>query len=253
MGQLDDAWGHSSTEYLSVGRSSRGVIALVSGNQTFSERLCRVTEAEVDKVEVSRHDSVDQVIETLPMWRERLRLVVLDETAAGKLDTAVSSWVQDQSAARIACAYCDVDRVRQVFANGCYPAAISSFFPLNLSFDAWISMLKLCLSRHTYVATELIEALSTLPGLQGAPPNRAKAFANAESASWPSSGNNLNRLTQREIEVLKHVAEGYQNKVIAAKLGLSENTVKLHMHHVITKLGVHNRTEAAMIYATAKT
>ena len=47
-------------------------------------------------------------------------------------------------------------------------------------------------------------------------------------------------------QVLSCVAEGKQNKLIANRLGLSEHTVKLHIHHVIAKLGVNNRTEAAV-------
>ena len=54
------------------------------------------------------------------------------------------------------------------------------------------------------------------------------------------------RLTTREAQVLSCVAEGKQNKLIANRLGLSEHTVKLHIHHVIAKLGVNNRTEAAV-------
>lgn len=62
----------------------------------------------------------------------------------------------------------------------------------------------------------------------------------------------MRALTGREKEVLELVARGFQNKAIAANLKLSENTVKLHIHHIITKLGAHNRTEAAMIYVTSK-
>ncbi len=46
--------------------------------------------------------------------------------------------------------------------------------------------------------------------------------------------------------MLKSAAGGKQNKLIADELKLSQHTVKLHMHHVIAKLGVHNRTEAAI-------
>nr|WP_269751662.1 response regulator transcription factor [Pseudophaeobacter flagellatus] len=62
----------------------------------------------------------------------------------------------------------------------------------------------------------------------------------------PTNGASGIRLTLREAEVLSCVAEGKQNKLIANRLGLSEHTVKLHIHHVIAKLGVHNRTEAAV-------
>ena len=53
------------------------------------------------------------------------------------------------------------------------------------------------------------------------------------------------KLTERETELLRLLAEGCSNKTIAQKLSLSENTVKYHLKNVLQKLGVHNRTEAA--------
>jgi DNA-binding NarL/FixJ family response regulator len=52
-------------------------------------------------------------------------------------------------------------------------------------------------------------------------------------------------LTSREIEVLKMVAKGFGNKEIAAVLNIAEVTVKLHVSHVLEKLNVKDRTEAA--------
>jgi DNA-binding NarL/FixJ family response regulator len=52
-------------------------------------------------------------------------------------------------------------------------------------------------------------------------------------------------LTGRELEVLKLVAKGMGNKEIAASLSIAEVTVKLHVSHVLDKLNVKDRTEAA--------
>jgi DNA-binding NarL/FixJ family response regulator len=52
-------------------------------------------------------------------------------------------------------------------------------------------------------------------------------------------------LSPRELEVLRHVVEGRSNKEIAAELGLSEVTVKVHVGHILQKLGVEDRTQAA--------
>lgn len=53
-------------------------------------------------------------------------------------------------------------------------------------------------------------------------------------------------LTAREREVWGLLAEGLTNVQIAARLALSENTVKFHVQHLYQKLGVKNRTEAAL-------
>jgi two-component system NarL family response regulator len=54
-------------------------------------------------------------------------------------------------------------------------------------------------------------------------------------------------LTAREREVLEHVARGMSNKEIGTALGMGEETVKAHLKHVFAKLGVKDRTEAALI------
>jgi DNA-binding NarL/FixJ family response regulator len=52
-------------------------------------------------------------------------------------------------------------------------------------------------------------------------------------------------LTTRELEILQHVAAGLSNARIAAKLWVTEQTVKFHLSNVYRKLGVGNRTEAS--------
>ena len=54
-------------------------------------------------------------------------------------------------------------------------------------------------------------------------------------------------LSPRESEVLKLVAEGCGNREIAAKLGISENSIKMHMKRVFFKLGASDRTEAVSL------
>jgi two-component system NarL family response regulator len=52
-------------------------------------------------------------------------------------------------------------------------------------------------------------------------------------------------LTGREIDVLQYIIQGLGNKEIADALNISENTVKTHIRHILTKLNLRNRTEAA--------
>jgi len=54
-------------------------------------------------------------------------------------------------------------------------------------------------------------------------------------------------LTEREIEVIRWVAEGNSNKIVANKLGISEDTVKNHMRTILAKLGASDRTHAVTI------
>jgi len=60
-------------------------------------------------------------------------------------------------------------------------------------------------------------------------------------------------LSPREAEVLEFVAQGLTNPQIAAKLTVSENTVRFHLKNIFEKLGVANRTEAAAWYFQQRT
>ncbi|WP_019854607.1 helix-turn-helix transcriptional regulator [Actinopolyspora mortivallis] len=61
-----------------------------------------------------------------------------------------------------------------------------------------------------------------------------------------SDSSGLSRLTQREREVLDHLVRGRSNRQIARSLSISERTVKNHLHGIFTKLGVTDRTSAAI-------
>jgi two-component system NarL family response regulator len=60
------------------------------------------------------------------------------------------------------------------------------------------------------------------------------------------------KLTEREMEVLKHVARGMNNRDIAKELFISENTVKNHVRNILEKLQIHSRMEAVMIAVREK-
>jgi two-component system nitrate/nitrite response regulator NarL len=56
----------------------------------------------------------------------------------------------------------------------------------------------------------------------------------------------MKSLTDREREVLQYLANGKSNKAIALSLGISHDTVKLHVRHILAKLGLRSRVEAAV-------
>ncbi len=82
-------------------------------------------------------------------------------------------------------------------------------------------------------------------GEQYLSPSLALALLQHRHAEAPAV--DVSRLTDREREIMTLLAEGMSNKAIAARLYLSVRTVEGHLTNLYTRLGVHSRTEAALI------
>lgn len=86
---------------------------------------------------------------------------------------------------------------------------------------------------------ELLDAIRKVhAGKKAIPPEIAAHLANHLSDE---------ALTSREVEILQQVAEGNRNRDIAERLFISEGTVKVHIKHIMEKLGAHDRTQAITI------
>lgn len=85
-------------------------------------------------------------------------------------------------------------------------------------------------------------ALAVAEGIVALDPDLARAlFGSRPAATAPAE-----TLTTRELEVLELLAEGLSNKLIAARLGISEHTVKFHVNAILSKLDAETRTEAVV-------
>ena len=62
----------------------------------------------------------------------------------------------------------------------------------------------------------------------------------------------LASLTERERQILEHLARGESNKTIARALDISHDTVKLHVRHILAKLNLSSRVEAAVFAVEAR-
>ncbi|RME78945.1 MAG: DNA-binding response regulator [Chloroflexi bacterium] len=91
-------------------------------------------------------------------------------------------------------------------------------------------------------AQEVISAICRVAAGEAIlPPNLASFVFDELASTRPPT----DELTGREIEILGLIAEGQGNKEIAAALHISENTVKTHVRHILEKLQLSNRAEAA--------
>lgn len=112
----------------------------------------------------------------------------------------------------------DVKTVLDLGAHG--------FLPKTLTGSAYAGALRVIAEGGTYVPVETMQALAA---------EAADRKINAEG------------LTPREMEVLEGIADGKPNKQIARDLEIHEVTVKLHARSIFKKIGVQNRSQAAVV------
>jgi len=77
--------------------------------------------------------------------------------------------------------------------------------------------------------------------------HRGRLYVDPTVASHLAERRQHRSLSSREVEVLRMVAKGLGNKEIASELNIAEVTVKLHVSHVLEKLGAKDRTQAATL------
>ncbi|MCP4286604.1 MAG: two-component system response regulator NarL [Gammaproteobacteria bacterium] len=84
-------------------------------------------------------------------------------------------------------------------------------------------------------------------------PNIAECLALAlRSENQSAQISEAEELTERERDILVHISGGKSNKLIARKLDIAETTVKVHVRHMLKKLGLKSRVEAAVWAVTHK-
>lgn len=78
-----------------------------------------------------------------------------------------------------------------------------------------------------------------------------QALRSMHGGEPPASADPLTALSPREREILEHIARGASNKAIARALDIAETTVKIHVQHILRKLGLASRVQAA-VYLTGR-
>jgi two-component system, NarL family, response regulator LiaR len=92
---------------------------------------------------------------------------------------------------------------------------------------------------------DLVRAIRTAHAGQ-APLSPAVATRVVQQIAAGTRPRAIDVLTRRELEVLRLIAQGHSNKRIALELGVAEKTVKTHVGHVLAKLDLSDRTQAAL-------
>jgi DNA-binding NarL/FixJ family response regulator len=105
------------------------------------------------------------------------------------------------------------------------------YLPKSMDRQPLVNALRLLISGEKFFPTNLFEATEKPAYLQELP-------------AWSSNNFGTVELTSRQKAVLNEVAKGMSNREIGKALGISEITVKIHVHSICQKLAVRNRMQA---------
>src|SRR5690554_3474837 len=214
-------------------RLKAAAVVFIGSQSLFSDWIVRIAASEVEGCHVLRAAALaDRAVQRLA--REgRIQLAVVEARQAEEMVAFDAQNAAVHRPRHWAVAYEDVAQANAALAllRAHDRHDRVHFLPMNVAIQPWILMLKLAAAGQCVVPRELLAQEGRIDG-----------------AALPTGGAIRPALTRREREVLRLASGGRCNKSIAQHLGLSEHTVKLHMHHVIRKIGVSNRTGAASWY-----
>ncbi|MCO6049106.1 response regulator transcription factor [Mesorhizobium sp. RP14(2022)] len=194
-------------------------------------------------------------VETVIGWRgvpaafkDPVALVLVDSRLAADVEMGLAPLRESQPNLPYAIVCDDIRDIAFSVGDFMPSELMRGLLPMNMKLDLWLSVVGLMLHGGDYYPPALLKAIigrpdSPAPLLPITVPNGTEG-EKTKARQW-------NNLTEREQQVLASVARGTPNKLVATELGLSEHTVKIHIHNIIRKLKVHNRTEAAALYLQA--
>ncbi|MEY9559750.1 DNA-binding NarL/FixJ family response regulator [Sinorhizobium fredii] len=215
------------------------VILIVSSAGSVSERLIDAMEREFPWVLVDQVDDVDAACRA---FSHPVSLILIDIGLVKEVEAASSRIMRLHPQALTAV----IEPYGQGHNSSCADILRSpllrGMLPMNVKLDVWLSVIRLMLCGGAYFPPEFM--------LQASRGNFHLPSHNGVAAGSRGEVEGVADLTARELQILEMVSRGLQNKLIAAEFRLSEHTVKIHLHNIITKLGAHNRTEAAARYRT---
>lgn len=206
----------------------RGLIALLSREPHFQtvgdaadagEALRRAQELQPDLILLDNHLPGVNGVDALPALREAA-------PSARVLMLTVSEDERDLMAA--------------------LKAGASGYLLKTIEGDALAHAIKQVMRGESIVAPEMTGKLIAAYRDASAP-GAVQAAAEITPSAAPASP--LAQLSPREIDILRGIACGASNKEIARDLGIAETTVKIHVQHVLRKLDVGSRVNAAVIAA----
>jgi len=212
----------------------------------FSNQTLRSVQSEFG-VAAYRYDDIQELSDAHIANSMTGKVVVVDQIMLDDLLNRPNAYAEAAGTGCLAFAYRKEASARALFQSWDRARfGDIGYLPMNVAPDVWRSILRLLMHEELYLPSFLADCVSNIHNQTKTSPPKDTAI---EPTPKPKDPHHVySRLTRREKEVLRLVSKGQSNKIIASNLGITEHTVKLHMHNVAGKIGVSNRTAAAQFY-----
>lgn len=208
------------------GKAERTIL-IIAAPDAISESLLRALASEYPWITVERVPTVEAA---LAEFSHPVALMLVDAALLERVEASAAELMRRHPMAMGAVMMPDYPDTPFELPRILNNRLVRAVLPMNVKLDVWLCVIELLLLGGDYFPAALLQSYAEKIGASPAP---------------GAAPIRLSDLTAREQQILELVSRGLQNKMIAAELSLSEHTVKIHLHNIISKLGTHNRTEAA--------
>jgi len=225
--------------------TSRNKILVIADGDVFSECLADALLKKFPEYDIVTMTGIDTLHQT-SSWDTKL--VLLYHVSTADLDTAVKILRATAPAPSVGLVVEAVSTLESAYVSQLVETrAIDGVLPLNLRLDVFMAAVDLLMKGGEHFPAALLSRLAERP-LHG-----STAQALPSENAFRVRNSHFPDLTTREVQILNLICKGTQNKIIADKLRLSENTVKVHVRNIYKKMNVRNRTEAASRFFDSET
>ena len=211
-------------------------ILIADDHELFLEGLKLVLKSHFKEAEVTAVKNYTELFAAIE--KERFDLIVTDLAMPGanSIDalSKMHTILKDTPIIVISAVF-DKEIVQRTIEIG-----VSGYIPKSSSNDLMLSAIHLVLAGGVYIPKALLDEVSVAPEM-------ALDFQDLKEVGQDINSKDKNKkLTPRQIDVVRGIAKGLPNKLIAYELGLTEGTVKVHITVILKTLGVSNRTGAVI-------
>lgn len=215
----------------------------------YSNQTLRSVQTEFG-VAAHRYDDISDLAQSGALGALAGKVIVVDQIMLDDLLNRPEVYTAAVDTGCLAFAYRKEDAARALFESWDRARfGDIGYLPMNVAPDVWRSILRLLMHEELYLPSFLADCVSNARRQPKPTVLKANSVESIEPKSKPKEPHPVySKLTRREKQVLHLVSKGQSNKIIASNLGITEHTVKLHMHNVAGKIGVSNRTAAAQFY-----